>query len=504
MAKMSKPQAQKLQKMLNDIVKPSPPLAVDGIVGKKSKAALKLLQRKAGLPPTGEVDSETAAVITRVMKTGKVEKEPPKHFYKIGGKLVGMTEKQYAAYRKKLIRELKSGPLGKMRSAVVGAEAEWEHFDKMNKDQWFVSWCIETTRGTDLPPKSLIAKARKAYEGCQKALNAGDLKKFYSLAPNAEKQINEAASKMVKYRNDMIDGAGNWVTGLTFTKTASFTFVGVFAAPVAAGALGTGAVASAVIGGAAVAATESAAGEIGKGVAGEANWTPGGALKRTLIDAGVGGIVGIFNKGGKGGKHVLEAAAAKIAPKLAAQSGFKLLSKTTLQKATMFLITEGGKKTMEGAVKDTAAAIKGDPKMTMDKFMGNLANNFIAGAALGPLGKVIEKFAKNASTSLSPKDRGRIMDLVLKEMTRGSKGGTVYVDFKKLDSKTQALVEKTINDQVAKQLDNVLKVVYDQWKGPMSPQAFQKKVSEALATGPAAQKMAVEAAKKANKLEKAK
>lgn len=501
MVKVPEAQARKLQEMLNEVVKPRPPLEVDGKIGKNSKAALKLLQKKAGLPATGEIDTETAAVISRVMKTGKVEKEQPKYFIRHNGKLIGLTEKQYQAHKAKIIRELKNGPLRVMRSAIIGAESYWEHFDKQNKDQWFVSWCIETTRGAKLPPKSMITKAKAAYEKCKAALEAGDLATFHRLYPTAERLCALAEARMVAYRDDMIDGGGNWVTGLTFTKTAAFTFVGVFAAPATAAALGTGAVASAVIGGAAVAATESAATEIGRGSAGEAKWTVEGALKRTLVDAGVGAIVGVFNKGGSGGKHVLEAAAAKIAPRLAAQTGFKLLSKTSAKKAAMFLMTEGGKKVMEGAVKDAASAIKDDPakkKMTMDDFLGNVANNFISGMALAPLGKVIEGFAKKGAQHLSDKDKKRIFDLAMAEAVKqaGNKGsGTKYVDFAKLDARSKALMEKAINDQIAKQLDNVLNVVYDNWKGPVSPAAFQKKVSEVFASPAVAKKVATDAAK---------
>lgn len=497
MPAMTAAKAKKLQQMLNQVAKPKPPLDVDGIIGKKTEAAIKLLQGMGGIKKTGVIDAQTAALISRAMKTGKLEKEQPEKFYQAGGATVGVTERQYNDEKKKLIRGLKSGPLAQMRSVVVATESEWEHMNDLNKDQWFVSFCIETTRRVELPPKSMIKKARKQYEACAAAVNSGDLQKFHKIAPRAEKIINDAAAKMGAYRDAMIDGGGNWVTALNFTQTASFTFIGVFAAPVAGATLGTGVVASAVVGGAAASATQTAASEIGNWSAGKANWTPGGAIKRTLIDAGVGGVLGVFAKGGAGGKHVIEAMTTKVMPQLAKQTGFKLLSSTTIKKATVYLVTEGGKKSLEGAVKDTAEAIKGDSKVTMDKFMGNLANNFISGAALGPMGKVIEKFAKNASRSLAPADKKRVWDLVLKELSKQAKGETIHID--SINNRAQALIEKTINDQIAKQLDNVLDVVYDNWKGPMSPEALQKKVSETLTSGGRDKKIAAEAAKAAKK-----
>ncbi len=476
MASMTSARAKKLQDMLNRLIKPKPPLEVDGIIGDKTEAALKLLQGKAGLKKTGEIDSETAAVITRAMTTGKIEKEQPVHFYKVNGKYVGMTQKQYAAFRKKLIGQLRRGPLGQMRGNVVTAEAEWEHFDALNRDQWFVSTCIEFTRGVDLPKKSVIAKARKAYNECEAAVSSGNLKRFADIYPKCEKTVNDTVVLMRAYRENMIDGGGNWVTGLTFTKTASFTFVGVFAAPVTGAALGTGVVASAMIGGAAVSVTQTAAGEVGNWSAGQANWTPGGALKNTLIDGGIGAITGFLTKGASGGKHVVEAAIAKLAPKLAKETGFKLLSTTTVKKATLYLMTEGAKKTLEGVLADIGKAAKGDKKMTIDKFLDNLAVNFIKGVGMGPVGKVIEKFAKNAAGALSEKDKKRIWDVVLKEVAKQAKGETISVDM--IDQRTRALVDKIVNDQIAKNLDNVIAAVYDNWKGPMSPAALEKKLVE--------------------------
>ena len=497
MATMPAARAKKLQEMLNAIIKPKPPLTVDGILGPKSKDAIKKFQAKAGLKVSGEIDGATSSAIARAMRTGKVEKEQPEHFIKVGSQVLGKTKKEYSHEKNRILKGIKNGPLREMRSAVIAIESNWEHFDQQNKDQWFVSWCIEVTHSTDLPPKSLIKSARKAYEACDAAIKAGDLQKYYSTAPKSEATINEALAKMAQYRSTMIDGAGNWTTVLTFTKTGAFAFVGTFAAPVTGAALGTGVLASAVVGGAAASATESFASEIGKWSSGSQNWTIGGAFKRTLIDAGVGGILGVFAKGGKGGKHVLEAAATKIAPQLTRQTGFKLLSKATLKKATLFLMLEGGKKTMEGAVKDTAKAVKGDPKLTMDKFVGNLANNFVSGIALGPIAKVIEKFSIRASDHLSPQDKKRIWDLVLKELSRQSKGKTFHIGM--VDKRTKGLVEKVINDQVSKQLDNVLDVIFDTWKGPMSPQALQKKISEMVVSSGGDRKIALQAAKAAKK-----
>lgn len=474
MANPSGAKLEKIQEMLNEKVKLKTPLEVDGKWGKNTSAALKLLQAKGNIPTTGEVDAATGLVLARVFKTGKIEKEPAVLFITHGGKTIGYTQKQYDKAKKEIIGKLKSGPLLSMRQAANAAESVWQHFDKQNKDQWFVSWCIETTRGADLPPESLIKNALKVVAKMESYLSSGNLPKFHAEQKAAEKTCNIAIAKMDAYRQNMIDGGGNWVTGLEWTKTGSFTFLGIFAAPVAAGALGTGAIASAVVGGAAVAATKSAATEIGKGSAGSKDWTAGGAVANVLIDTGVGAIIGVFNKGGSGGKHIFEAALAKVGPKLAAEHGFKTLSKETAKRFAAYLMTEGAKSTTEGAIKDAAKAAKGDKKMTMEKFAGNLATNFLKGVALGPMGAVIGKYG----TGVIPKKfQAKIWDQALKAVSKSS-GGTVHIG--EIDKKAIEMAEKLVGDMMKAAVDEAVSDALKGAKGPMDAKKLEKKLEEQL------------------------
>ena len=474
MANPSGAKLEKIQQMLNEKVKPKPPLTVDGKWGKNTSAALKLMQAKGNIPTTGEVDAATGLVLARVFKTGKIEKEPAILFITHGGKTLGYTQKEYDKAKKEIIAKLKSGPLLTMRQAANAAESLWNHFDKQNKDQWFVSWCIETTRGVDLPPQSMIKNALKVVAKMEGHISSGNISKFHAEQKAAEKTCNIAIAKMDAYRQDMIDGGGNWVTGLEWTKTGSFTFLGIFAAPVAAGALGTGALASAVVGGAAVAATKSAATEIGKGAAGQKDWSVGGAVANVLIDTGVGAIIGSFNKGGAGGKHLYEAALAKVGPKLAAEHGFKTLSKETAKRFAAYLMTEGAKSTTEGAIKDAAKAAKGDKKMTMEKFAGNLATNFLKGVALGPMGSVIGKYG----TGVIPKKfQTKIWDQALKAVSKSS-GGTVHIS--SIDKKAVEMAEKLVGDMMKTAVDKAVSDTLKGAKGPIDAKKLEKKLEEQL------------------------
>lgn len=505
MSKLPPARAKKLQDLLNRVVKPKPLLAVDGIVGKKTTAALVKLQAMAGLKKTGIVDAETASVIARAMKTGKVEKEQPTHFVKINGKWIGLTERQYKQQKQKIIKDLQRGPMLQMKINVATADAEWLHFDELNSKQWFVAMCIETTRGVKLPNHSVIAKAHRAYKECDALLKAGNLKKFYGTYPKAELIVNETVEQMLQYRKQMIEGGGNWVTGLTYTKTASFTFVGVFAAPAVGAALGTGVVASAMIGGAAVAATESAAGEIGNYSAGKEKWTPGGAILNVLIDGGVGAVIGAFSKGGSGGKHIVEATVTGLAKRIGKLVGFKLLKNALLRKIALTMLVEGFKKTLEDALKDAAKAAKGDEKMTIDKFKDNLLDNFVKGAALAPIGMAIERVSKAGADFLDPKDKQRIRDLIDKELMKQAKGQTVHVSiFDKMDKRTDDLIEKIINDEIAKSLEPTLEGLFDKWKGPLTKAVFEKELKKKLLTPAVEKKITKEATKVINKKMKVK
>ncbi|MAC78120.1 MAG: hypothetical protein CML66_08660 [Rhodobacteraceae bacterium] len=499
MARMPVEKAQKLQTMLNDVVKPNPPLKIDGIIGKRTKAALKLLQKKAGLKQSGEVDTQTAPVVARVQSTGKVEKEQPEVFIEINGKLVGLTMAQYETRKKALIADLRRGPLRKMMLNVSTAEDAWDYFDALNKDQWFVSFCIETTRRVNLPARAILSKARQAYQQCDQALSGGDLTRFHKIYPGAEHTVNDAVRQMHAYRREMIEGGDNWVTGLTFTRTASFTFVGVFAAPAVGATLGTGVVASAMIGGAAVSATQTAAGEGGKWSAGTEGWTAGGAVRDTVVDAGVGAILGLIGKGGGGGKNVVNAAADKVFSKLAAEQGFKLLSKTTVKKAALYMMTEGAKGAMTGAVNDAAKRVKGDRKITVDTFAENVAVNFVKGAAFAPFGKVISGFAGKAADRLDAKDKKKITTLVLVELTKQAKGAGKGVAVADIDARAKGLIDGVINAEAKKVLDRMLEEVWDKEKGPLTPPMLEKKMRDYLMRPQWAKGIAQTAAKEITK-----
>ena len=59
-----------------------------------------------------------------------------------------------------------------------------------------------------------------------------------------------------------------------------------------------------------------------------------------------------------------------------------------------------------------------------------------------------------------------------------AKGDTIHIGA--INDRAKDLVEKIINDQVAKNLDQVIAEIYDRVKGPMSPAAFEKELRDKL------------------------
>lgn len=485
MADMPPGKVKPIQEMLNKIIKPQPALKVDGILGKNTAAALKQFQSKAGLKQTGEVDTETAPAVARAIKTGKIEKDQPTVFVDIGGgKMAGFTDKEWEQQKKRAAENLLRGPVREAKMKAAEAQSAFEHFTELKKDQYIVSFLIETTRWTKLPPKGQIDKAVKAADELEKLAKSQDFDGFSRKAPQAAIDINDALDAMRSYREDMIDGGGNWVTGLEVTKWASFTVLSIYAAPVAAASLGTGAVASAVIGGAAVKGLESAAGEVGNWSAGNAKGQdPGGMVSRVLIDTLVGAVIGWMSKGGGGGKSVAEA----ISTKLTAGIGAKLvaagLKKETVDYVVKYLISEGGKKALEGAIGDAAKAVKGDPKMTIEAFATNVAKNFAVGAILGPFLKwVTDKQAMKGNPfdgATTKKLREAVEKQVIKEA-----GGTISVDTLKKEG--DKLIEKYMADVVKKSLGktitDVIPAVISKVKDLLNERELEKEFQAQIAT----------------------
>lgn len=500
MASMPASKAKPLQDMLNKVLALKPPLEVDGVVGPKTTEALKAFQAKAGLKASGELDAETALVVARAMKTGKIEKDPPTIFVDLGGgRYAGFTEKEWAAHKRKVASDLLRGPVREMGINAAAALAEWEHFEDLNNDQYVVSFLIETTRGARLPKRALIDKAIRAHAEMERLAKAEDFAGFAKRAPSAAKEVNEAITEMRAYREQMIEGGGNWITGLEGTKWASFTALSVYFAPVMGAQLGASAVATAVVGGAAVKATESAAGEVGNWAAGNAAGRDGGAVSRVIIDGVVGAFTGFLSKGAAGGKSIVDAFSGKVVGAITKDMS-SAIGKKTIEGLATYFINEGGKKMLEGAVSDAAKALKNDPKMTLDTFVSNVASNFLKGCAFGPFNHAMKSYFEGKSLGLASDDAKRLRKGMMDRVAKSLKDTVHVKEFEKMvDKAVDKLAGEILAKAVMKNAEKAAEKVLAGLKGAPDPKALDDAMRKELVTTSVLDAVAVELAKEVEK-----
>lgn len=398
------------------------------------------------------------------------------------GTVLAFTDKEFEERKAEICKQLKNGPVRSLNLAAEILDDTWKHYQELNSDQWAVSWVIETIAWTELPPRAMVDNALKAASQVENAVNAKDIDAFLKMFPDAEKLVNESALKMKQYQADIESGGTIAITTLEFTKTASFTFCAVFAGPAVGAVAGTGVVASAVIGGAAVAATQSTATEIGHWSAGTPGWTPGQAVQNVLIDTSVGAITGLIAKGGS--SKIAQSVTSKVAAKIAAREGFKRLSQSTLTKVAAFLLKEGGKQALEDAVKDVGAMLKGDPKMTMEVFVENLASNFLKGVALGSVGKVIDKYAEGAIEKLASSDMAKIEELALKETLNQLDPAVKKEFYDQVQERTEELAKKYVGDMIKKNGEKAVEYILPSYSGPFDPKAIDKAIRDYMFSSP--------------------
>lgn len=477
MANPSGDKLKKIQIMLNKISLPKPFLEENGQWSDDVSNALYNFQIQAKLKATGMVDTETAVVILRYMKTGEIEKEQPIHFLKVSGTIYGFTQKDYDRAKKKIIDNLlkPKGTIAQLTSKARQMEGIWTVYDELTDEAKFVNFVLELVHTPKIPDQGIIKKAIMESERMRSLVVSGNLGKFYADMPKAEIAVNTAVVLMLRHQLFSRVMAGASLTTLKIVKTSAFIFVGVFAAPVAATTFGTGALASAVIGNAAVAFVETSSTELGKGLADEKGFSLKGAVTNVAVDTGVGAVTGVFNKGGKGGKHFYDAAITRVFKDVVKKEGIKLLSKQTAKKLTIYMMTEGAKGATEGAIKDVAKMLKGDPNMSWAKAADNIGANFAKGSVFGPISGVLSKYGEG---KIPDKYKDKIWMLALKVVAKSSKKGEL--NMADVTKKTQDLGAKLLGDAITKGLDSATKNVVGKLSGELSAAQFAKKLEEQL------------------------
>lgn len=446
----SNAEAAQVQKMLQ-----TAGYRVDNTRGEVTKAFIKTLvkfQRDNALKPTGDAGPQTWDALALATTSA-----PPDYQITMKGKTYLLTEREYKIVVRRAIRDFSNKPYRAIRFRVIEARSVWDHFNELNNDQYVVSWMIDTFGGPSLPSEKLIRNAEKALGDIDKAMQAQDLAKLRNAVAKGEPMINRAVDQMRAYRKGVIKGAGNWVTGLTITKTAAFTTLSILAAPAAA-TYGAGAVASGVIAGSGSSAIESLSSEAGKAFAGTSDGV-GSASVNVLSDTLIGGTLGALTKG-KYAEKFVENVAKRAATKITSQWA-KRVSQKTLVRWLGRTLKGSLSNALEGAVADLLSLVKGNPKkLTWEKFWDNTAKNLVSGGVFADLDKVLTPKTKDVVA--------RIPAAKKKEFLKGLGNAAA-------DKTVEAVIHKGTEEAMKKSWGAALDSVLAKAKGNESPKELQRR-----------------------------
>jgi hypothetical protein len=155
-----------------------------------------------------------------------------------------------------------------------------------------------------------------------------------------------------------------------------------------------------------------------------------------------------------------------------------------------WLMTEGAKSVMEGAVDDVRKIARRDPGITFDTLVGNIATNFVKGVPLGALDKILEPILKGKVLPVDKKALERIKGQAAGELAFKIKG-TVHL--KTLEKDIEALAKKKLEPILGKLIGKVAeKYVVDalmEQAGALVPQKVLDSVTKKICT-PALEKAA--------------
>jgi hypothetical protein len=456
---VSSSEAQQVQVALNRARPPGhQKLPEDGMATDELLDAIRAFQKHCGLQRNGQPDGPTMKALAL-----EASSEPMELQITLRGRTYVMSKRQYRQLVDRTIRALRyKGPAGDIAASAHEFRAFWNDMNRNNRHSPIVSYLIESTRGVSLPPESVVNRAEAAATQVEAALKSKDLKAIYAAMRRAEPIMNTTRKTLYAYRKEVVQGGQNWISGLTFTKNASFLAVGIMAIPVTA-SFGAGAVASGAIAAAGTAAVESLANEVGHGFAGSSQGVAT-ATTNVLRDTIIAGALGAFT-GGKFAEKIVAGVGAQIARRLTANWITRISQRTATQFITKML--KGGmSNAFEGALSDVIKQLKSRPEtLTWEKFMQSVAINLVSGGLFSKLDDVLDPAARNLASNVPPK--------ALRELSQGLGQNLTARDLEKL-------LTAAGNSTIQGSFNSAVEAVLSRAKGSEKPEVLRTRVMERM------------------------
>jgi hypothetical protein len=289
------------------------------------------------------------------------------------------------------------------RTAVVAANTRaqqaadlWDIFNKLNDEQWVVSWFVSLS-APKLPPHTLIQGALNRASRLETAVASGDFASIQAALEKAEKEVNAASDTMWEYQRQVVGTSGKWVKGLEFTKTTSFALVGAMAAPAVGPVLGSTALGGAIAAGG-TALVKTTFEELAEGTYGEKEKGAQKRIVKILLKTAQGATVGALLKSERGTELIKNAGEYMVSM----GSTIPHVSQSSLAPYLTAYLKNAGESLMISAVEEAGKLATAETKAP--EFFKNVAQSTALGGFMRGLGqKVSDEYAPTVLDKITQK-----------------------------------------------------------------------------------------------------
>jgi len=337
------------------------------LVAKRKKPQLVQPGDQITIPPNEKQQADKKLAEDRLNKTNRT--------VTYLGRNYTLSEKEFDFAANQFLDGLKQAVLGAQQRTDC-ARIVWNTFNKLNDDQYIVSWCVGLL-GPKLPAEAVIKSAEQAHTKLESALASGNFDRIRRAMKEAEPAVNTAYKTMMEYKKATIGHSETQLGVLNWVSDASFDVLTTLATSELGGTPVAGATAGFVTG-----AIKSSANEFGKYFAGGSQ-TPASVTQAIIVDAAIGTLTGALGplmkiKGDKIVEGVVRVALKKISLGVT-----RNLAERTVREFLVRRVSGAFKSGFNSAVKNCLKYAKGTT--TFEKLCDDIEKDMALGSVLNGL-----------------------------------------------------------------------------------------------------------------------